>query len=91
MFCIIGPLCGESTSLLVDSLHKGPVIQNFNDFFVVSLDKLLNKHLSGQWNKTPRHSNDYAIQALWCKYTSVNTVIIGSENGLSPVQGQALI
>ena len=31
-FCITGPLCGESTEL-VDSLHKEPVMQSFNEWF----------------------------------------------------------
>ena len=31
---ITGLLCGESP---IDSLHKGPVMQNYKDFFVVSL------------------------------------------------------
>ena len=31
---------------LVDSPHKGPVMQNFNDFFDISLNKLLKK----QWD-----------------------------------------
>ena len=31
---------------LVDSAHKGPVMQSFDVFFIVSLNKLLNKQSS---------------------------------------------
>ena len=40
----------------LDSQHKGPMIQNFDGFFVVSFDKLLDKHLSDQWNE----------MLMWC-------------------------
>ena len=33
---------------MLNSHHKGLVMQNFDVFFVVSLHKLLNKHLSSQ-------------------------------------------
>ena len=32
------------------------VIQNFSGFVIVSMDKVLNKELSGCWNTTPKHS-----------------------------------
>ena len=38
-FCITGPSCGESTS---HPIHKGPVMQRFNVFFVGSLNILCN-------------------------------------------------
>ena len=37
--------------LLVDSQHKGPVMLTCHGFFIVHLYKLLNKQLSGIWNK----------------------------------------
>ena len=33
----------------------------------------------------------WLIEAKWCIYESLNWVIIGSDNGLSPVQRQAMI
>ena len=43
--------------LAVDSEHKGPAMQSFNGFFVVS-PKLTFEHLSDQWNEMPQHSFD---------------------------------
>ena len=48
-FCIIGPLCRD----LVDSQHKGSVMQSFDGYVVIIMDKLLYKQQSGQWNETP--------------------------------------
>ena len=33
----------------------------------------------------------WPIEAEWCIYASVNYIIIGSDNGLSPGRGQAII
>ena len=33
----------------------------------------------------------YFIEAMWCKYASVNNAIIGSDNGLLPIRCQAII
>ena len=42
VFRITGPLWEESTGdWPVDSPHKGPVMRDFDVFFVVSVDKLL--------------------------------------------------
>ena len=40
-----------NTLVPVDSQYKGPVRQNTDGFFVFSLDKLLNKKPSDQWNE----------------------------------------
>ena len=48
-FEITGPLWGESTSKLVDSPRKGPVMLSFHVFFVISLNKLLNKQFCYRW------------------------------------------
>ena len=37
----------------VDSPYENPVVQKFYGFFVVSLDKILNKQSRGQWNQMP--------------------------------------
>ena len=39
--------------LPMDSLLKEPVKQYFDVFFVVNLNRLLKKQLSGQWLDTP--------------------------------------
>ena len=55
-------LCeGNTPELLVDSLHKGPVMQHFDVFCDVSLNKLLNKQSICQWFKTPQCSCDICI------------------------------
>ena len=44
----------EIQQFLVIFLHKGAIMQHFAGFFVVSMDKLLNKHcVSVQWNEMP--------------------------------------
>ena len=35
------------------SSHKGPVIQSFDDVFIVSLINFFNLQLSDQWYETP--------------------------------------
>ena len=40
-----------SLQWLVDSLHKGPVMQSFDVLFYISLFKLLNKQSKGRWIK----------------------------------------
>ena len=41
-------LCVGIHQLLVDS-HKGPIMQSFDGFLVVSMDKFLNDASSGLW------------------------------------------
>ena len=43
-FHITGPLCGEPP-VTGGSPRKGPVMWTFDDFFVISLKKLMNKQL----------------------------------------------
>ena len=51
--------------LLVDSLHKGPVMLSFDVcfafVFVISLDKLLNKRLGYPWSETPWRSYEPSV------------------------------
>ena len=44
---------GRGWPLSMNSLHTGSGIQGANVFFVVSLNKLWNKHSSFQWLETP--------------------------------------
>ena len=53
-----GHLQGESTSPLLDSLHKGSVMRNFDVFFDVSGKIFLNKQPSCRWLESPWHSFD---------------------------------
>ena len=46
------PFVQGINQLLKDSQHRGPAMQSFVDFCIVSLDKLLKKYLSDQYNKT---------------------------------------
>ena len=39
--------CKENPPVTSGSTHKGPIIQSFDVFFVIMLDKLLNKQSSG--------------------------------------------
>ena len=48
-FSIIDHLYRETTLRL--SQQKEPVIQSFDDFFAVSLNKLLNQQTCGWWNE----------------------------------------
>ena len=52
-FHIIGPLWGESTGHQMVFIHKRPLMQSFDVFFDVGMEKLLNKQSSCQWSKTP--------------------------------------
>ena len=46
-------LSEENHQWLVDSPHKRPVMQDFDIFFEVSLNKLLNKQSISQWLTQP--------------------------------------
>ena len=50
-----------------DSLNKGPVMQSIDIFFVVGLNKLLNKQSSCFWFKMPLHSCDILCFA-YCEH-----------------------
>ena len=49
---------------LVDSSHKGLVMWSYGDSFLVSLNKLLNRHSSCQWFEMP-------CDAMRCRVTSL--------------------
>ena len=49
IFHITGPLWGESTCHWWIPLTKGPIMHRVYVFFLVSLNKILNKHSSCQW------------------------------------------
>ena len=44
------------SALPVDSPHKGPVMQKFDSFFVVTLNNLLNKQSTSRWFEIPWRS-----------------------------------
>ena len=48
-FHITAPFVKEFHNTLVDSPHRGPVMQSFSVSFVVSLNKLLNQQFSCWW------------------------------------------
>ena len=50
---------------LVDSPHKGPVMQNIEVFFIITINKLLNIQLSCWWFETP-----YNLCNCHCNATS---------------------
>ena len=57
-------------STTVDSPHKGPVIRSFNHFFVVSLNKLLDKELSCRWCETAWCSCDVIVMVWLCFFVT---------------------
>ena len=57
-FLILLAFCEGNT---LDSTHKGPVMQNFDIYFVVSLNKLLKKHSISQWFEMPLCSCDLTV------------------------------
>ena len=77
-------------------------MQSVDDVFVVSINKLLNKHSCCQWTEMPRPSCDITVMGhLWsiCILTHWgrvmhicvgNLTIIGSDNSLSPGRRQAM-
>ena len=63
---ITGPLWGEIHQYLVDSPHKGPVMQILNVSFVVSLNKLWGKQICYWWFKMTWSL--YDITVIWRKF-----------------------
>ena len=57
---------------LVDSPHKGPVMQSSHIFFVVSLNKLLNKQPCYQWFEMKWHSCDITVMIRGQHYQLYN-------------------
>ena len=47
----------------VDSPHKRPVMRSFDDFFILCLNKFLNKQLRCWWFKTPWRSCDVTVMS----------------------------
>ena len=71
-FCITDPLWGESTG------HKGSVMRSFNVFVVVSMNKMLNKQLSGRWFETPWHSSEVNVmlcERMWVRIIKFNNLL----------------
>ena len=54
---------------LVDSPHEGPVMWNFDVFFVVNLNMLFNKQSSCQWFETKWHLSDFTVISMHCSTT----------------------
>ena len=59
-FSTLLSFCAGEQHVKVVSPHKGTVTRTF-DVFVVSLNKLLNKHSIGQYFETPWRSFDVAV------------------------------
>ena len=57
IFCLTGPLWGESTSHELNPLMKGPLMWSFDVFFDGCLNNRFNKQWSCRWFET-----------LWCFY-----------------------
>ena len=69
-FHITAPFVKEFHNTLVDSPHRGPVMQSFSVPFVVSLNKLLNQQFSCWWFERLCH----------CKVTHLCHIIILLQN-----------
>ena len=69
-FHIIAPFVKEFHNTLVDSPHRGPVMQIFSVSFVVSLNKLLNQQFSCWWFERLCH----------CKVTHLCHIMILLQN-----------
>ena len=70
-FHITAPFVKEFHNTLVDSPHRGPVMQSFSVSFVVSLNKLLNQQFSCWWFERLCHckvTHLYHIMILFAKY-----------------------
>ena len=52
-------LCVGKIPVTGDAQHEGPVIQNFDDFFDVNWNKLLNKQSCGLWNEIWQYQVPY--------------------------------
>ena len=66
---------------LFDSPHKGPVMQNFDVCFDISLNKLLNKQSNGQWFEMPWYS---------CYVTVMNIISYIDPSGIEGCQNDNL-
>ena len=60
---------------LVDSPHKGPVMQSFDVPFLVSMNKFLNTQFSCWWFVMPWYSHDVTIVMGWMPFARSNCVI----------------
>ena len=61
---VTGPLWGESTGHRWIPLTKGPVIRCFGVFFVVSLNKLLDKQSKRRWFETQWRLYNVTVTSL---------------------------
>ena len=98
LFRITGPLWGEFTVTGAFPSQR-PVTRSFDVFFVLRLNKQLSKPSRHLWFQMPwcslwRHCNGVFSLIHWGRVTHIcvgKPTIIGSENGLSPGQRQAII
>ena len=58
---VIGLLWGGNHRRSVDPLHKGPVMHTFDIHLMLTRIKLLNKHSSCRWSKTPLRSCEIIV------------------------------
>ena len=75
-FHITAPFVKKFHNTLVDSPHRGPVMQSFSVSFVVSLNKLLNQQFSCWWFESDTFMSHHDIIA---KYNFLLFCIIPSE------------
>ena len=72
-------LCTQNPPVI---FHKGPVMRSFDKFFVVSLNKLLNKQLRCQWYEPPWHSCDITVIYI-CNIFGISTELSTAPSSLS--------
>ena len=84
-FHVTGPFWGESIGHRWIPLMTGPVMQTFDEFFLVCLNKLLNKESMCWWHEMPQCTCDITLTGLdihgqsmwlstkkwWCHINSV--------------------
>ena len=71
--------------------HLANINEAWIKIYWLSVEKIYQNMLSGEWQPFCCSGLNILIEAKWCIYASLNWVIIGSDNGLSPVRRQAII
>ena len=75
----------------VDSPHKGPVMWSFGVFFVVNLNKLLNKQVICQWLEMPWCSCNASVMICLQEDDDVKLSLSGPTNSKLPTPVQDLV
>ena len=94
-FHTTAPFVKKFHNTLVNSLHRGPVMQSFSVSFVVSLNKLLNQQFSCWWSESDTFMSHHDIIAkynflLFCiipsKYTHMlQNLLFRFQSGFSSI------